>query len=208
MFSWSHIRRERQIMHEFAKVGILIFLAIGLQAHSQQVQNSKTSGWLEYDDTTSGLSFRYPSSMRVREDTQSFKVDNPYGHIQKIVVLETKESVLPNVEPGEVLIFFIKDNGLFPERPWVETFETERKGCRSWRSRTIDGHRALECISCGSAACNLNIELFDPHRCTIMEGNLVWSYAAAEGDSTYLKLHDGRLPLLSIVNSVHFKSSK
>ena len=195
-------------MNEFAKAAILAFLAIGFQAHCQQVQNTKTSGWLEYHDTASGLTFRYPPSMRVREDTQSFKVDNPYGHIQKIVILETKESVLANVEPGAVLVFFIKDNAIFPERPWVETFETEKKRCRSWRSRTIDGRRALECTYCGSAVCNLRIELFDPQRFTIMEGNVVWSYATAGGDTDYLTLHDGHLPMLSIVNTVHFNPPK
>ena len=182
----GHIRRERQFKHKFAKAGILVLLTIGLQANSQQAQNAKNSGWLEYHDTAYRLTFRYPLSIRVREDTESFKVVNPYGHIQKIVIQEIKESGPPSVEPWRGRTFFLKDNGIFPERPWVETFDTERKKCRQWRSMAIDERRALECISCGSAACELNIELFDPHRCSISAGDLVERYSAGEFDSTYL----------------------
>lgn len=189
---------------------VLLLIALCQQANSAYSQSDQNLGWLHYNDNTSGLSFRYPPSMQVREDTKDFLASNPFGHIQKIVILETKELVVPSVGgPGHtVLVFFVKENRIFPDRPWVETFETEQKGCRRWRSHIINGHRALECISCGSAACDLSIELFDPHRCTIHVDALQEGIFGGNGDFLNQKLYDASLPVPSIIDSIHFASAK
>lgn len=169
---------------------------------------AQTADWLKYYDRATGFSFRYPPSLQAVEDAHSDLLnDDLHMHVKKVIELTSKVKLDQVSEPDvPVLRFLLKENGVYPERPWVETFETQRRGCRHWRSLRIDGHRALECVICGRGACHWSIELFQPRRCSIFS---LWHGADDdEPDVQKVHPHDGRLPLQTIVKTVHFTAPK
>lgn len=169
--------------------------------------NAAADNWLSYRNPKNGLSFRYPPSMRVKElDPVPFHFD---VLPELIVDLKADE---PN-NPDITLMRFICARGqktsamaASEARALLGTHPRETPGGRvaegAIGSMQVDGNQAIVSCGCGRGACQFSIQTLQPHECRI----LPMATGEASGDNLPPP-HDGAFPLLSIINTVHFKSA-
>ncbi len=179
-----------------------------------------TSGWREFHDPATGLSFRYPPSLRVNEREfrtpavlDPFGLDNPPSDLAKVVdlvgdtpvtqgelvlrVLVHSESTTPEVAAEKIKKAFEFQSRLHEDE--IKTApETGRPVCSSLSPMQLDGHEALLRIDCGRAAWHWAINILQPRPCRISTGMGGSDYAESVPPP-----HDGKFPLLSIIRTVH-----
>lgn len=174
-------------------------LAASDRGFTGAVRMVSSAGWDSYHNPVTGLSFRYPPSLRIQErDPRSFGL--PDAEEITELVGDTK------VNPGTVVLRFIVNRGeMTPEtaaakvRTIRERYATDTDPRESLETLQLDGHEALLVVGCGRAACHWSIRILQPHECTILS-----LLAGADSDEAVPPPHDGIFPLLSIIQSVHF----
>lgn len=162
--------------------------------------------WLVYRNTKNGLSFRYPSSMQIKEwDPASFGYDKAFTP-DVIVDLRAHDSTVMRFicASGE------QTPAMAASKILRQTNQAE-DGCGTL-SMQIDGHKAIEAVvgsSCGrnpsgrGAVCTWRIATYQPRECDIFPlGN------GRESDHDFPPAHDGQFPLLSIIQTVYFEPTK
>jgi hypothetical protein len=174
-------------MINFRRVIVLAFLCIGAPQASAQAPH-----WIKFRDAETGLSFRYPPELRVRElDPGKFHLPN----LEKVVELigDTK------LNPGTIVLRFLVKRGRTTPRTAASEFNRLRQVCRSASSINVGGHQAAVCVSCGRGAFHWQVEVLQPRQCTI-----VTLLGGADAQQALPPPHDGRFPLLSIIKTVYF----
>jgi hypothetical protein len=153
--------------------------------------------WVLYENPSVGLTFRHPPDLRTREAADYVRTGlNAKAVIE--LVGRTEQ------DPDTIVLRFIVEP--FQDPPFRSDWNSageylahERAGCNSSTYLSIDGHRALNCVSCGRAACSWMLILVERLRLNIL------SFADAEtfGKRTAMRPHDGRFPILSILRTLH-----
>lgn len=159
-----------------------------------------TTGWVEYRNAKTGLSFRYPPDFRIREvDPKGFPEDT-----------ETVTDVIGNPDPGLSVLRFIIHRG------WTTPGTAAAKGQEMrefWRGNSegtltpmkLDGHEAFIQVFCGgrSGNCQWSVEILQPRECTIL------SFVTEPGfDAPSDDYYPYYFPVLSIIQTVHLELPK
>jgi len=169
-----------------------LLLALVAAANSQVV----TQGWVSYRNTTTGLNFRYPPSLRVHQrDPQQFGLQG--AELIVDLVGDTK------LNPGTVVLRFIVNRGEATPLTVSQRLKSLRTGCKSLSYIYLDRHRVPVCVSCGRAACHWSVEVLQPRECTILT-----LLGGADYDEGQPPPRDGIFPLLSIIETLHFELPK
>ncbi len=160
--------------------------------------------WLVYRNTKSGLSFRYPTSIRVEEENLAKFPDNN-------VIVDLMGDGLKNPDIN-VMRFICARGQKTPEmaaaraRALRETHPEEDSTGRvsdgTVGSLQVDGHEAIVSCGCGRGACQWRVLTLQPLEC------IIFPMEPGEGsDDSLPPPHDGEFPLLSIINTIHFESA-
>jgi len=154
--------------------------------------------WLVYHNAGNGPSFRYPSSMQVKEqDPATFGYDKPF----------VPEVIVDLRAHGDVVMRFICGRGeKTPEMATEEAHRLRKQAASEGResylaSMQIDGHEAILASVRGGGACSYlwGVTILQPRGCSILP--------LGGSDDNSPPLHDGHFPLLSIIETVHFESA-
>jgi len=165
-------------------------------------ETAASADWVAYRDARTGLSFRYPRSLRVHErDPREFGL--PDAEVIVDLLGDT------TVNPGTIVLRFIVNRGeTTPEmaaaksRSIREKLSGEKDPRESVTFMQLDGHEALVGVGCGRAACHWGVNILQPRECTILS-----LLAGADSNEALPPPHDGLFPLLTIIQSVHFEVS-
>jgi hypothetical protein len=165
-------------------------------------ETAASTDWVAYHDARTGLSFRYPSSLRVHErDPREFGL--PDAEVIVDLLGDT------TVNPDTIVLRFIVNRGeTTPEmaaaksRSIRERLSSEKDPRESVTFMQLDGHEALVGVGCGRAACRWAVNILQPRECTILS-----LLAGADSEEALPPPHDGLFPLLTIIQSVHFGAS-
>jgi len=153
---------------------------------------AQTEQWIQFQDPPTGLTFRYPPNLRIHtRDPQKFGLPN----IESIVDVTGDTKLNRNT----AVLRFLVNRGQLTSHARAEKLELLRKGCKRMSSLMIDGHKAIVCVSAGSAAIRWSVEILEPRECTI-----VTLMGGADADQALPPPHDSEFPLLSIMRTVHF----
>jgi len=158
--------------------------------------------WLVYRNAKTGLSFRYPPSMRIEErDPTKFGFED----IPDAIVDLRAADNFP-IRDFIVMRFICARGEKTPEMAAARAraLLTAHPGKHESTpgSMELDGHEAIVHCFCGSAACAWRVITLQPRECTIFPMEPGGGF-----DDVLPPPHDGRFPLLSIINTVHFESA-
>lgn len=156
---------------------------------------ARTPRWIQFHDAKTGLSFRYPPDLHVQQrDPQKFGLPN----VESVVDLigSTK------LNPGTIVLRFLVRRGNTSPGERTKVLEELRRVCKKNSSITVNGHKAVVCVSSGSGAVHWSVEILEPRECTILT-----LLGGADYDQTLPPPHNGEFPLLSIIRTVHFTSA-
>lgn len=154
----------------------------------------QTTEWLEFHDSQTGLTFRYPPNLRVRNvDAQKFGLPD----VERIVELtgDTK------LNPDTIVLRFLVKRGYTSADERAKILDGLRNACTTTSFLTIDGHQAAVCVWSGRAAVHWKIEILQPRQCTIIS-----LLTGADAEQALPPPHDGEFPLLTIIRTVRFTS--
>jgi hypothetical protein len=164
--------------------------------------------WLFYQNRKNGLSFRYPSTMRIEErDPTAFHIDV----VPTVIVdLRGNEPTNPNITLLRIICAEGRKSAEAAETKARALLETHPKENSSGRvadgavgTIQVDGHEAVVSCGCGRAACHYSIQTLQPYECQI------FPMVTGEGFfDNYPPPHDGKFPILSIIKTVHFESTQ
>lgn len=104
-----------------------------------------TSGWPLFRDARTGLTFRYPPSLRIR-----LRNRKDFGLPDAALIVDVDGDTEMN--PGSIVLWFIVDRGNPTQDSVATRVRSLRSGCRSLTTMTIDAHPAFVCVYCGRAA--------------------------------------------------------
>jgi len=157
--------------------------------------------WAVYENRSVGLTFRYPRELWTREAPDYVKAG-----IGARAVIELVGKT--ELEPDAIVLRFIIDPFKDPQfgshsNPTEDDLAHERAGCKSFSYLTVDGHRALNCVTCGRAACSWTVMLAKPIRCNILSCTDRDTF----GNRTAMRPHNNRFPILAILRSIRFTNT-
>jgi len=177
-------------------------VALGMEHGGVGGGAASPAEWVPYHNAATGLSFRYPASLRIRErDPRPFRV--PEGGEVTDLVGDTATN--PDTT---VLRFLVKAGEMTPEiaarraRGLRENHANDTPNRESLTPMQLDGHEALVEVSCGRGACQWYVNLLQPRECTILS-----LLGGTDANEAFPPPHDGSFPLLSIIRTVHFDTS-
>ena len=105
--------------------------------------------WATFSNPALGYSFRYPKSLHVvRRLLNSFNIEG----LAEVIDLESSAGT---ETPFRVLVT-VPTGSLTQAKEDVESL---RKVCKSYREFRIDGRPAIDCVTCGSAACSWEVHV-------------------------------------------------
>ena len=159
--------------------------------------------WPEYHNAATGLSFRYPPAMRIRE-----RSGRDFGLPPDLVIIDLLGDTPAN--PDSIAL-------RFEVSPKSETPQTAEENIQrafeqhladhdqraSLKTIYLGGQEALESVACGRAVCHWGVSIFRPHQCsisTLLGGN--------DANEAQPPPRDGTFPLLSIIKTVHFDAPR
>lgn len=148
--------------------------------------------WIQFHDPETGLSFRYPPDLHVRERSpQEFGLPN----------VETVVDLIGNTKlnPGTIVLRFLVKRGVTSRNERTKRLQVLRHVCKTTSLMMVDGHTAVVCVSTGKAATHWSLEILQPRECTILT-----LLGGADYEQSLSPPHDGEFPLLSIIRTVHF----
>lgn len=157
-----------------------------------------TRGWVLYQNAATGISFRYPRSLRIHERRlQEFGL--PDAELIVDLLGDTE------MNPGTIVLRFIVNRGLSTPQSVAERVRVIRRGCQSTTTMLLDGHQALVCVYSSGRAAGLrwNVAVLYPRECTILS-----LLSGADSYEASPPPRDGAFPLLSIIKTLHFEPPK
>jgi hypothetical protein len=168
-------------------------MALNAGTGSPQVS---TQGWVLYQNAATGISFRYPRSLRIHERRlQEFGL--PDAELIVDLLGDTE------MNPGTTVLRFIVNRSVATPQTVEERSRIIRKGCQSTTTMLLDGHQALVCVYTGRAAVHWSVVVLYPRECTILS-----LLAGADSYEASPPPRDGAFPLLSIIKTLHFEPPK
>jgi hypothetical protein len=184
-----------------ALLGLLVSLILEAGYVSALRAAPARANWLVYRDAKSGLSFRYPPSLRV-EKPDPAKLGLPDDSI-----VDLRDVVGRKGRHLIVLRFQCELGEQTPEMAAAnaQAFLRQPQGehsCIPGTSIKLDSHEAILECGCGwGGSCEWNIEILQPRACSVSPGG-----PPARFNDNLPPPHDGHFPLLSILKTVHFRS--
>jgi hypothetical protein len=159
---------------------------------------ASAADWMTYQSAATGLSFRYPPALRIRErDPESFGLPD----VEEITELRGDTKLNPDTV---VLRFFVKRGTTTPEAAAAQARAERERHARpdadsreSVTTMELDGHDALVSVGCGRAACHWGVSILQPRVCMIL------TLIPEPIEDSLSPPHDGTFPLLSIIKTVH-----
>src|SRR5438034_8042866 len=156
--------------------------------------------WVPYRNSATGLSFRYPRSLRIRE-----RDPRPFGLPDAEEITDLLGAT--DADPDTIVLRFLVNRGtITPEtaadkaRAMREKYASEDPDSReSLTAMQLDGHEALVTVDCGRGACQWSVRVLQPRECRILS-----QVGSASVEDALPPPHDGTFPLLSIIRTVHF----
>lgn len=171
---------------------LLLLVCFALVCTAAIPAAAQSSHWLQFHDPHTGLSFRYPPDLHVRErNPQNFGLPK----VETIVDLIGN----PKLNPGTVVLWFLVSRGFLSAKERAKRLKELRSGCKSTSFLRIAGHKAIVCVSTGRAAVGWSVEILHPRECMI-----VTLLGGAGYKQSLPPPHNGEFPLLSIIRTVHF----
>ena len=179
-------------------------VALGLEHGGVGGGAANPAEWVPYHNAATGLSFRYPASLRIRE-----RDPRPFGLPDAEEITELLGDTKLN--PGTVVLRFIVNRGeTTPETATVkaravrERYASDTDSRESLTAMQLDGHEALVSVGCGARgpACHWGVNILQPRECLILS-----LLTGADFEEALPPPHDGLFPLLSIIRTVHFHTS-
>lgn len=156
---------------------------------------AQTAHWVQFRDPQTALSFRYPQGLRIRRrDPRKFGLPN----------VETIVDLIGNTKlnPGTIVLRFLVRRGNTSPVEREKRRKELRRACKKTSSMVVDGHKAVVCVSHGSAAVHWSVEILEPRECTILT-----LLGGADYEQSLPPPHNGEFPLLSIIRTVRFAST-
>jgi len=188
------------------RVGTVLAIVIGALAARLSMATGGANDWHAYRNRSTGLSFRYPANLRIQERDLSVGGGWPPDLVEITDLIGDTPS-----NPGSIVLSFTVNSGPHPESSEAKELASAktrhlneaaaiRTGVQQYSAvMRLDSHDALMGVHCGSAACHWRVTIVEPRQCTIQSG-----LAGADLDESDPPLHDGRFPLRSIIETVHF----
>ena len=180
------------------------FAGAAVQKTAPASSEASPTEWVPYHNSATGLAFRYPPPLRIRErDPRSFGL--PDAEEITELVGDT------HLNPGTIVLRFIVKRGeTTPEMAAAKARATRERYARdtdhreSLSTMQLDGHEALVEVFCGARgpACHWGVNVLQPRDCLILS-----LLAGADFEEALPPPHDGLFPLLSIIRTVHFHMS-
>ncbi len=169
---------------------ILVMLVLACLSPASGV--AQTPSWMQFRDPQTGLSFHYPPGLHVRQrDPEKFGLPQ----VQSIVEIIGDTTL----NPGTVVLRFLVHRGNTTAAERAKRREYLRRVCTKTSPMLVDGHKAMVCVSAGSAAAHWSVEILEPRECTILT-----LLGGAEYEQALPPPHNGEFPLLSIIRTVRF----
>lgn len=168
-----------------------LLLAVCAAASDGAAQNVR---WTQFHDSQTGLFFRYPPELHVRlRDPQKFGLPR----------VETIVDLIGNTKFNRdtIVLRFLVNRGYITARERARKVRELRRACMKTSSIVVGRHKAVVCVSAGSAAVHWSVEILDPRECTILT-----LLGGADYRQSLPPPHDGDFPLLSIIRTVHFRA--
>ncbi len=180
------------------------FAGAEAQEAAPSPSEARPAEWVSYHNSATGLSFRDPPSLRIRErDPRSFGL--PDAEEITELVGDTK------LNSGTVVLRFIVNRGeTTPEtaaakaRAVRERYASDTDSRESLTTMQLDGHEAFVEVFCGARgpACHWSVHVLQPRDCLILT-----LLTGADFEEALPPPHDALFPLLSIVRTVLFHPS-
>ena len=168
---------------------LALFVFIATATEGKRID---TSNWVMYQSAATGLTFRYPPALRIRErDVQEFNF--PDTELVVDLIGDTE------MNPGSVVLRFIVKRG----EATPQTVRARTKLLRQASGSTpisLDGRQAFITTFCVSAGCHWSVEVVEPRECSILS-----VLAGEDSKESAPPPHDGLFPLLSIIKTLHFE---
>ncbi len=158
--------------------------------------------WQEYRNAATGLSFKYPPTMRVLERSA-----RAFGLSPDLVIIDLVGDTPAN--RSVALRFECSAGTVTPEQATgdiqraFDQHASDPDPRDSLKAIDLDGHEALESVACGRAACHWRVSFLQPGRCDVFS-----LLGGADANDAARPPRDGRFPLLSILKTVHFETAK
>jgi hypothetical protein len=163
-----------------AAAALTVFGIVGAGAGQQPSRD----GWLTYVDPYERFSFRYPSNLTVKsEDPEKLHIE---GLVAVVNLVSRPES------PVVLRLLATEPAGNRMAVSYDRAFL--RKVCKSYEEIRIGPLSAVNCVTCGRAACSWTTHVLGRRQFSFLTG------LPDEADSTGPR--DGAFPLLSIVQSL------
>lgn len=168
-----------------------------------QPTSADTAHWLEYNNTSIGFSFRYPSFMTVKEDKLLARQMTAQA-VETVIDLIAETYAFHEKTPIFRFIVYKRK----PANPPADLYwpSDDHRLCKLSRYLNLDGHKAFFCESCGglSGRCDWHISILQPRIC-----NMFPMYNGPELDGSHPEKgpQDAGFPILSIIKTVHFRAT-
>jgi len=148
----------------------------------------QTENWLSYRNDTLNYSFKYPLELGlVHRSVPEFQMPG----LVEIVDLVSRSESAPVLR---VMVFETGGNRL----ALTYDFDFLKKVCKNYREFQVHGRTAVNCVTCGSAACSWTVHVPGEREYRI--------FPVTSNDHEKLSAEDGRFPLRSIIDSFKFSN--
>ena len=153
-------------------------------------KGNKPQHWSTYSNDSYGVSFDYPETLVVTTRSVDF------FHIEGIVLcIELVDKKNPEIIVLRLLISEPSNNPLATK----EDFDYLRKACKKYKELTIGNRRAVNCVTCGSAACSWKI-VFPGKR-------QLETFTMLTDEIEQIEPKDRTYPIKTIINSLKFTNA-
>jgi hypothetical protein len=192
------------------RVVMLLAVALAVVGHdvaiyaddtAKEQSTAHAAQWLSYRNAATGLSFRYPPSLRIHErDPKAFGLPDT----EEITDLIGDT----NGNPDTIALRFIVQRGETTPEMAAAKARSERARYATYTDSRysittieLDGRDALVEVSCGARgpACHWSVNVLQPRDCAI------FTMMTEPIEDTFAPPHDGTFPLLSIIETVHLE---
>lgn len=174
-------------MKLLVRLPLFLFLCV-CSTQASEIENEPQK-WHTYHNDEYGLSFVYPENLIVTTRNVDF------FHIEGLVhCIELVDKQIPNTIALRLMISEPLNNPLAVK----EDYAFLRKVCKKYKEITIGGRRAVNCVSCGSAACQWKIVFPGSRQLKVFTMLMDEIEQSEPKNRTY--------PILSIINSIEFRN--
>lgn len=162
-------------------------------ADLQQASSSfNTADWLIYRNDSYGFSFHYPKNLLViQRNPEDFGIKN------LVFALDIREQENPKVIILRILLKVPETKSEDSPKIPLPDINFYKKVCKKYKEFRLDNRTAINCVTCGSAACHWQVHVLCPN-------NLFSILTLISDESMKDGPEDGTYPILTIINTLCF----